>query len=547
MTRRLFMFALIVVLAATPVLAQESGNTDVDATVSGTVNFSDTFAFQRNGIFGCSLNGSFSMSVGALSAVGGVFVPVNDAAVTLNTGYLVYKECVLRGIVNRMRENETASLLQAILLAYQRGRDGLPLFSQNLKIEKRDTFDEKVVSAVKNNYLDTLDPTFQTAVKRSVVQRYAAARNKPNQAFSCPATSNFWDRIGALAKNPACSAYWAGVLVESDIYSSATADWNDILKQLEWGRGNYPRTVKDASGNDIVVTPSSLVDANITQAVQTGFRQLENANDIDQMVGALFAGITTHVLSDQGGLSGVLQRTGSQQSYLDRVVRESAAGLRGSAANAALQILGAAKQIEEGFLATMSSIAQLLTQSIADLRAKENACWSLIIENVCATAPGADGTCTAKTAACTQDDQGDGANACPTGATLKIATSTARSQAVIDARIAPLATSTAANIRQSEEALGLIAKLIADVTNTASLTTQRLALQQLDTLVSQRALHNQYDLQNAQQTKDSIAASMDTLQTDTAQAWGDSQDPAVGWCNVNNQAVLDLWKEVWRQ
>src|ERR1043166_3473960 len=67
--------------------------------------------FSRQGIFGCSrtaaaLNGS----VGAFSATGGSYVPVADFTVELNTGTLVYLECVLRGIVDR--ESESVSVGQ---------------------------------------------------------------------------------------------------------------------------------------------------------------------------------------------------------------------------------------------------------------------------------------------------------------------------------------------------------------------------------------------------------------------------------------------------
>ncbi|HVU75602.1 MAG TPA: hypothetical protein VHD38_02080, partial [Candidatus Paceibacterota bacterium] len=132
MKKRLLITFVLLFSAPLFVFAQDDA-TNADTTISGggsaTSTYSDTLSFQRNGVFGCSLNGSYSMSVGSLSATGGVYVPVNDAAVTLNTGYLVYKECTLRGIVDRLRENETASLQQSILLAYQRGRAGLPLFS----------------------------------------------------------------------------------------------------------------------------------------------------------------------------------------------------------------------------------------------------------------------------------------------------------------------------------------------------------------------------------------------------------------------------------
>ena len=44
-----------------------------------------------NGIFSCNQNGSYAMSVGALGASGGVYVPVADASVELNTGIVNVK------------------------------------------------------------------------------------------------------------------------------------------------------------------------------------------------------------------------------------------------------------------------------------------------------------------------------------------------------------------------------------------------------------------------------------------------------------------------
>src|SRR3989344_5866575 len=58
-----------------------------------------------------NVNGALSSSVGVTAVTGGAFVPVNDAAVTLNTGILVYKECVLRNLVNEQRKSATAQLV----------------------------------------------------------------------------------------------------------------------------------------------------------------------------------------------------------------------------------------------------------------------------------------------------------------------------------------------------------------------------------------------------------------------------------------------------
>ena len=86
--------------------------------------YADSYQFKAQGIFGCNETGAYGMSVGSLSAVGGVYVPVNDAAVTLNTGYLVYKECVLRNVVDRIRESVTSAIANQTIETGLTGRDG---------------------------------------------------------------------------------------------------------------------------------------------------------------------------------------------------------------------------------------------------------------------------------------------------------------------------------------------------------------------------------------------------------------------------------------
>ncbi len=511
-------------------------------TTTADINFSDTYAFKRQGVFGCSLSGSYSMSVGALSAVGGVYVPVNDAAVTLNTGYLVYKECVLRGVVNRQRETATASLQKQVLNSYTTGRDGNPLYSSNIVGEKIAETDRIYLLNLQNGTLNAVNPAFRPAVTRAIAQGYAAARNAPNKDFECSykgdmtnflngkPDGNFWQAMDASI-DPACNPYGAYLIANGSLEASANTGVNNMMTRLQWYNGNYGVQKYDVNGNPIVLTPGSIVGANALQALQTGFTQLQNANDIDQMVGALFAGITSQAIGDNRGLIGLTQTTGSRPSYIDQVVQESAQGLRDTAANAALQILVAAKQIELGYKQAMDGIAGLLSNAIGTLRARENACWALVIEKVCAETPSADKTCTAV---------GEG------GERLKVATSTAFSQPIVNNRIAPLGTTTIANGQRAVAAMSKIDSLIAGVTNSASLDAQRVALQQLDNLVAQRTLHNQYDLQGALKAKDDVQASMDTLLTDTVKTWAESPDPNVGWCNVNNKGVLDFWIAKWK-
>lgn len=560
-TARLITLALCLALSL-PLIAsaQEAADpqegqaqTDITTTGQGDVNFSDTYAYQRDGIFGCSLNGSYSMSVGALSATGGVYVPVNDAAVTLNTGYLVYKECVLRGIVNRMRESSTSALQKIILTVYQRGRGGQPLFSQSLPNERLSTTDKATLDFLQNG-VSSLNPALAGPVTRAVAQGYMKARNAASTPYSCSygnlntlysnrSADPVWTALSAI-RTPGCLPDIAYLLADEARGAFAASRVSDMTTQLEWGQGTYPIYGTDENGNEIVLTPSSIVQSNTLQALQTGFRQLENANDIDQMVGALFAGITTHVVNDSRGLAGLTQSSAGKLSYLDQVAKESAQGVRDSAVNAAIRILTASRQVEAGYKAAMEAIANMLTNTIADIRGKEKACWNLIIQKTCSGALKADGTC--DEAVCTTDPA-TGQQTCTASTTLQVATSTIFSQRVVGASIAPLATTTAQNIRASNTALGRIDDLLQKVTNTTALTAQREALQQLDALVVQKALHTQYDMQAAQEQQKTVASQMAQLIQDTATAWGDSTDTQTGWCNVNRTEVIDAWKTCWRK
>ena len=109
---------------------------------------SAAYQFQRGGIFGCNQTAAYRMSVGALSAVGGVYVPVNDAAVTLNTGYFVYKECVLDGVSRKMAESASTELANKALNDILTGRDGERFWIRD--------YDGEILDRLDKSFLHTL-------------------------------------------------------------------------------------------------------------------------------------------------------------------------------------------------------------------------------------------------------------------------------------------------------------------------------------------------------------------------------------------------------
>ena len=125
------------------------------------------------------------MSVGTMSAIGGQYVPVNDAAVTLNTGTLVYKECVLREILDRMREGAMSGLFKQIYTAIQSGRSGNPMYVQKVGDELLAASDKEKLQFLKGS-VKALNPAFVNEVRSQLARSYMIQTRNPEQNLVCP-------------------------------------------------------------------------------------------------------------------------------------------------------------------------------------------------------------------------------------------------------------------------------------------------------------------------------------------------------------------------
>ena len=499
----------------------------------------EPYQYKRQGIFDCA-GGEYANSVGARAATQGAYVPVNDAAVTINTYQLLYKECVLIELVARQREATTAGMLANGTRYFTTGRNGEPMWPRDLKKDRLEKSGEAFIRVLQSPLFDSINPAFSDEVKRAAARGYRSAAYYAADPLVCPYEGDLskslagrgdrtiWESFTAYT-NPACVQFTVQLMAEDLAYNEAASDVRDLELELQRNGGIYDAKIKGPDGRDLVVTPGSIIGSNYQQLLQTGFKQLENSNDIGQMVGALFSGITAHVLGDTRGLLGLTQSTGGQPSYLDQVVRDSALGLRTVATNAALQILSNARQVESVFNQVIRAILEVLIRAKDTIFAQENRCYELIIQHVCTSAP-VGNKCS------------DGTN------NYEISTSTyAYAQKVYDSQIQPLASSTAEQLIESDSALDKLSQLIQSISGNPSIEAQRIAIQQLDTLIAERRLHTEFDLRAAQKSQQDTTSAMATLIENTAEAWGDSPDRTVGWCNVNNSEVIEDWKARWRK
>lgn len=487
----------------------------------------------RDGIFGC--RAARYANIGTLTAIGGVYVPVNDAAVTLNTGYLVYKECVLDGVVAAIRNDIAAGLQTGAVRAIETSRNGNKQYYTNRE-DLRPDLDAILIEAATAAKSGTMCSAYKERVATAVARNYYATTRESQNEVICPFISNEAERealvSGAQAVNwakftslvePAGYELGAYNLERNRVESQLATYEADIREQLQWGSGFFP-ALDNATNplNRRVLTPSSVIANSLQQMLGVGTQILVNANEIDQINGALQAGLQSSLVADTiRGLAGFSRSQNGQPSYLDRMSSEASNAVRSNAVNAALSILATARQVEMIYKNAKETIATALTGAITRLRSAENTCWNLIIPKVRERATNE-------------------------GVSLTIATTTQFSQRLIDDNIQAVATTAVRDLRASETALSLIDQLITSVTNTSSAATQRQALERLDSMVANNQLHSSSEAQAAVKQKDDVTAAINTLVEDTLKAWGDSTDPQIGWCNVNNEAVINRWFDEWR-
>lgn len=490
-------------------------------------------ALLQDGIFGC--NASKYENIGRLSAMGGVYVPVNDAAVTLNTGYLVYKECVLDGVVSAIKNSAVADLQKATIRSFETGRGGNKQYLENWE-DLRPYKDRLVLNIITNAQNGNMCAAFKNRVPTAAARNYYAS-SRGTDTLACSFTGTDAERI-ALTQGTSIVNWSAfNSLIRPENYETgqyyllqaqneaALAECDQNMRQmLDWGRGVFPAF--DANGDcnaQRVITPAYIIADSVQKMINAGTDILVNADEINQVNSSLQAGFQSTIVSDTiRGLSGLVRSQNGQPSYLDRMASEASANVRTSAVNTALGILAATRQVELVYRNAKQSTAVALTNAITRLRTAEATCWSLIVPKV-------------------QE------KAALEGATLRIATSTQFSQAIIESQIQSLATTTLRDLRISEETLVVLDQLIADVTNSASAAAQRAALERLDSMVANNQLHSAADGAAAQKQKDDIIAALTILIDDTLKAWGDSTDPSIGWCNANNAATIDRWFNAWKQ
>lgn len=575
MRRYFFILLLVVGVCTTTIPSSASavcyGGRELDANGVDTgpcTTPAPSASPSNGGIFGCTAPGA--TSIGSTAAIGGTYVPVFDAAVALNTGVIAYKECVLRPTVNKQKQYATAAMSSDNYRMLSQGRDDPytsgqqqnPFWVKNYGTElggvsKKAADDSLLAIYNASQSGNGLNKAFVRDVVTTLNRSYAMTTNAPQSALACSyqgdlsavlagQTKDVWGGLSALI-DPACSPYSAYVLAQSERDSRIAAAQTEWQTRLNWNNGIYDSVDRD--GN--VVVPGIFLNAIGTQSLTSGFRQMENADDIGEMVGALFANIGNTLLRSPASVASV-------QTAYDQAVKEAGNNARSQYTSTALNNLQTMLRDEQQYNEILAQEATTLKNAVDQLHAEEKACWEKIVPKVCpdgVTSSASGNTC--KSAS---------------GATLTVATSTEFSDAAIaKAKIQPMADKLAVAADVSTQNLTTLNSLIAGVQSSDS-AIYNAAFKNLEIILNftPSPLHTQSTVSQEQENLRAIqeyflgpssGGTGFTGQTinawkgngvdqfgsavPNAVAWDGTTDPGIGWCNVTKPSTIDQWVTKW--
>jgi hypothetical protein len=528
---------------------------DVSGDASAGASASD--GFQKGGILDCiSMYNAINGSIGQQAATG-TYVPVNDAAVTINTYLLLRKECIIKDFLNQVKNHAVASEVNNMIVATEGGRGGNSLIVKNAGTEIQDVQKRRALDKLQNNYYDVVEASVRDVVVRAVARGYSNAINRPRNHLGCSGTKTgeFWEDF-ARGLEPGCDAYSAYLLAQDDFYFSLAQARYECEQQWQWGRGFYPKTSDPRYPCENVVTSAANVQQGYSSALQAGFDLQKAADDVGEMVNSTFAHLATQAITDSRGAAGLVQSIGDVPSFVDRIVETSRKGVVTAVGNSAISTLQGALIAEDAYQKALRAVIAIVARTINELRSAETQCFNLITNEVCAASP-QNGTCLEKTTSTTTSAR-----------TLKIDTSRYHfAQDLIDKQAvsglgmtirAYSETVLTPKLDQSTSTMAQLKKLADRITNPTQDGDPQNAFKDVDKLSTANppVLKNNQDVVNMQSTERDIASVLTTLLEETAYGdgakWSDSTNPSVGWCNVsssnpNKGTLIEAWKVCFKE
>ncbi|MEK7613323.1 MAG: hypothetical protein AAB439_00390 [Patescibacteria group bacterium] len=371
-----------------------------------------------------------AVATGAASALGfsvSGAIPVDvRGSVKQDISTLKTKECVMDGLAIALAEGMIGALTQNIVDWINSGFEGSPAFVTDFRGFLGDIADQTALDFLEGTELEFICSPFQLEVRLAL----AVQRQPFQERIRCSlgdVTDNIegflggdfsqggwpaWFRLYTEIQNiPYGSYLLSEAQLHTEIDSRQDAGrWEVTVggglfskKRCKAGAERVAKTYVEGYESEAVseprcleyeiVTPGTVFNEQLNNALGTGQRKLELADEFDEVINALLAQLAQQALTSIDGLRGLSSRSSSSAgtirnangeeipaSYLETLVNESTDNSINLAQDALLTDIEVAIESEEDYQNVTEDLIDGL-EEIADDYGKVYACYMDIVQN----------------------------------------------------------------------------------------------------------------------------------------------------------------------
>lgn len=290
-----------------------------------------------------------------VGGVGTVQDTISAGANTLMAGFqsaFFIKEFTLDGIAHALAKMVLKSMTQSILNWINSGFQGSPAFVTDLKQFLRDRVDQVIDDFINNDpALNFLCSPFQLDVKIALATAYQESAHgglgAKAQCTLSDVTDNVegflngafneggWESWFELTQNPVNTPTGALLTAETEMYARIVDEEGRTIRELDWGDGFLSfKVCADTARqqNCSITTPGRVIADQINKSLGAGQDALISADEINEIIGALFAQLAKVAITGAGGLLGLSNDSytpgpsipcGTSNSFLDQLCEEN--------------------------------------------------------------------------------------------------------------------------------------------------------------------------------------------------------------------------------
>ncbi|MES2966379.1 MAG: hypothetical protein V4668_01170 [Patescibacteria group bacterium] len=331
---------------------------------------------------------------------------LSNAATAVGINSLVLKETVLDGIGWAIAKQMVSSMTRSLINWINSGFEGSPAFITDLNAFLLDALDTAAGEYIRSlgGIGEFICSPFRLDVQAALSVSYAQARSGMPSGPTAPAcrltdianniegffagiTNGGWGEWMEVTSSPQNTPYGAYLEAEARLNIKLKNEAGQEMEVASWGDGFLSKkiceTIEGTGGSEscTISTPGQVISEALTFQLSTGPRSLIEADEINELIGALLNQLVNAAMQGINGLLGLSGGTGytdyslngsSTRPYLDDMVDQGSLN-----ATATLAQMQTSLTTEQSYLTLTSSTLSEASRRLSLVAASQSAISNL--------------------------------------------------------------------------------------------------------------------------------------------------------------------------